>query len=75
MYSSVVKRRRIRTTKAQRLLQIEPPAPVNTTVAQQYHIDDSEHDLQDPNIEEIGWRDSLAGPEMHIVAVVDNCWL
>lgn len=64
---SVVRRRRTRTTKAQRLLQIEPPATVDTTIAQQYQIDDSKHDLQEPDIEEIGWRDRLACPKMHIV--------
>lgn len=73
--TSVVRRRRTRTTKAQRLLQIEPPATVDTTIAQQYQIDDSKHDLQDPDIEEIGWRDRLACRKTHIVVVVDICWL
>lgn len=66
-------RMRTRTTKAQGLMQIEPPAMMDTTIAQQYQIDDSENDLQDPDIEEVRWRDGVALCERHIVVAV-NSW-
>ena len=40
---------------------------VHTTIAQQYQIDDGEYNLQDPDIEEVRWRDSLASLELHVV--------
>ena len=48
---------------------------VNTTIGQQYQIDDGEYNLQDPDIEEVRWRDSLAGLEVHVVVMVDISWL
>ena len=48
---------------------------MDTTIAQQYQINNSENDLQDPDIEEVGWRDSLAWFETHVVVVVDIRWL
>ena len=56
-------------------MQVEPPAMVNTTIAQQYQIDDGEYNLQDPDIEEVRWRDSLASLEAHIEVMVDISWL
>ena len=52
-------------------MQIEPPAMVNTTIAQQYQIDDGEYNLQNPDIEEVP---SL---EVHVVVTVDIscCWV
>lgn len=46
---------------------------VDTAIAQQYQIDDSEHDLEDADIKEVGWRDGLACVETHVVVVV-NVW-
>ena len=48
---------------------------VNTTIAQQYQIDDGEYNLQDPDIEEVRWRDGLASLEVHVVLMVDISWL
>ena len=48
---------------------------VNTTVAQQNQIDDGEYNLQDPDIEEVHWRDSLASFEVHVVSMVDISWV
>ena len=64
-----------RTTKAQGLMQIEPPAMVNTTIAQQYQIDDGEYNLENPDIEEVRWRNGLASLEVHVVVMVDISWL
>ena len=44
---------RTRTTKAQRLMQVEPPAMVNAAITQQRQVDDREHDLQDADVEEV----------------------
>lgn len=55
-------------------MKVEPPAMVDPTIAQQYQIDYSKHDLKDADIREVGWRDSLACLEMHIVTVVDGWW-
>ena len=43
---------------------------MDTTIAQQYQIDDGEHDLQDPENEEVRWRDGLAGLEVHVVVMM-----
>lgn len=64
-------RRRARTPKAQRLMEVEPPAMVDNGIAQQCQIGDSEDDLEDSDIEEIGWRDGLTHLETH---VVNACW-
>ena len=48
---------------------------VNNTIAQQYQVDDGEDNLQDPDIEEVRWRDSLASLEVHVVMIVDISWL
>ena len=63
-----------RTAKAQWLMKVKPPAMVDTAIAQQYQIDDSEHDLNYADIKEVGWREHLACLEMHIVVVVDVWW-
>ena len=48
---------------------------VHTTIAQQYQIDNGEYNLQNPDIEEVGWRDSLASLEVHVVMMVNISWL
>ena len=55
-------------------MKVKPPAMVNTAIAQQYQIDDSENDLEDADVEEVGWRDDLADIETHVVVVMDFWW-
>ena len=59
-----------RTAKAQGLMKIEPPATVDTAIAQQCQIDDGEHDLEDSDIEEVGWREGVPRFESHVVVGV-----
>lgn len=63
-----------RTTKAQWLLEVEPPAMMDTAIGQQYQVDDSEQDLEDANAEKVDWRDGLACIETHVVVEVDVWW-
>lgn len=56
------------------MMKVKPPAMVDTAIAQQYQIDDSEHDLDDADIKEVEWRDGLACHETHVVVVVDIWW-
>lgn len=55
-------------------MKVKPPAMVNTAIAQQYQIDDSENDLEDADVEEVGWRDGVADVETHVVVVMDVWW-
>lgn len=43
---------------------------VDTAIAQQYQIDDGEHNLEDTDIKEIERRDNLGYIETHIVMLV-----
>lgn len=74
MYVRAKRRWGARTAKAQRLMKVEPPAMVDTAVAQQYQIDYSEHDLEDADVKQVGWRDGLDYVETHVVGGVGVWW-
>lgn len=74
MNTRVMRRRRTSTAKGQRLMKVEPPAMVNTAVAQQYQIDDGKPDLEDSDIEEIGRRNGFTRLKTHVAVVVDIGW-
>ena len=45
---------------------------VHTGIAQQYQEDDGEHDFEDPDVEEVGWRDGPCCLEPHVVGDVQR---